>query len=256
MNVQSVYDTILKHQQQYYSNNKEEDYQNFLINPFAFNELTVKGVVDLSEMEFVQVSDNMADVLETKVEIGSPFKAKDFYKMILPTQLDLFPTLVEWIYGMLLPPKEVQNIRGCMCGLKLQSIGKPDKVMMMQFYPYQMESNSLPNFAVFSLLDVTHLVRGDVFWFRTVVYRKCCTEIHTFTFPSICFAVGELLSKREQEILTYLAKGNTSKEIAEKLYISTFTVNNHRKNMIARLGARDTTALIQLCQMSGILQPG
>ena len=47
MKAQSVYDAILRHQQQYYVASNDENYQEVLINPFAFNELTVKGIIDL-----------------------------------------------------------------------------------------------------------------------------------------------------------------------------------------------------------------
>jgi DNA-binding NarL/FixJ family response regulator len=40
-----------------------------------------------------------------------------------------------------------------------------------------------------------------------------------------------------------------TKEIAETLFISLNTVDNHRSNMILQTGARDTTALVQLCKM-------
>jgi DNA-binding NarL/FixJ family response regulator len=40
---------------------------------------------------------------------------------------------------------------------------------------------------------------------------------------------------------------------AEKLFISVKTVGNHRSNMIERLGARDTTALVQLAKMMGMI---
>jgi DNA-binding CsgD family transcriptional regulator len=44
-----------------------------------------------------------------------------------------------------------------------------------------------------------------------------------------------------------------SKEVGKILFISSHTVDNHRRNMISRTGARDTTALIQICRMSGII---
>jgi DNA-binding CsgD family transcriptional regulator len=37
------------------------------------------------------------------------------------------------------------------------------------------------------------------------------------------------------------------------LFISPNTVNNHRQNMLNRLGVRDTTALVQLCKTCGII---
>jgi DNA-binding CsgD family transcriptional regulator len=44
-----------------------------------------------------------------------------------------------------------------------------------------------------------------------------------------------------------------TREIAEKLFISPNTVGNHRSNMIDRLGARDTTALVQLAKMTEMI---
>jgi DNA-binding CsgD family transcriptional regulator len=44
-----------------------------------------------------------------------------------------------------------------------------------------------------------------------------------------------------------------SKEIATTLFISSHTADNHRRNALARTGAKDTTALVQICRMCGIL---
>ncbi|NEN23580.1 helix-turn-helix transcriptional regulator [Cryomorpha ignava] len=48
------------------------------------------------------------------------------------------------------------------------------------------------------------------------------------------------LTKREQEILISVAKGATSIEISEELYISVNTVKNHRRNIKTKLNLIDT----------------
>ena len=48
-------------------------------------------------------------------------------------------------------------------------------------------------------------------------------------------------------------KGLATKDIAEKLFISPVTVNNHRANMLMRTGTKDTTALVQIAHMCTIL---
>ncbi|MDR0982717.1 MAG: helix-turn-helix transcriptional regulator [Culturomica sp.] len=45
----------------------------------------------------------------------------------------------------------------------------------------------------------------------------------------------EILSKREKEIITCIAKGMSNKEIADKLFLSTHTVITHRKNITRKL---------------------
>lgn len=51
------------------------------------------------------------------------------------------------------------------------------------------------------------------------------------------------LSEREKTILSYVAKGLTNKEIAEKLFLSTHTVITHRKNITAKLGIKTISGL-------------
>ena len=54
------------------------------------------------------------------------------------------------------------------------------------------------------------------------------------------------LTKREKEILLCIAEGLSSKQIAEKLFISENTVSNHRKNMLAKTGAKSSAELVFL----------
>lgn len=48
-------------------------------------------------------------------------------------------------------------------------------------------------------------------------------------------AAEEILSKREIEILKMIAHGERNKEIAEKLFLSKYTVETHRKNIMRKL---------------------
>lgn len=54
------------------------------------------------------------------------------------------------------------------------------------------------------------------------------------------------LSLREKEILTLIKDGLTSREIGEQLAISKLTVDTHRKNIMSKLEADNTAALIRL----------
>lgn len=51
------------------------------------------------------------------------------------------------------------------------------------------------------------------------------------------------LSKREKQILAHLAEGRTSKEIGQMLFISKFTVDRHRKNMLKKTNLNSTVEL-------------
>jgi DNA-binding NarL/FixJ family response regulator len=56
---------------------------------------------------------------------------------------------------------------------------------------------------------------------------------------------ANLLSKREIEILTFIAEGKSSRQIAQLLSLSHATVNNHRTKIKNKLGFRNTSELVK-----------
>ena len=52
------------------------------------------------------------------------------------------------------------------------------------------------------------------------------------------------LSEREIEIITMISDGFTNVEISERLYLSKHTVNTHRKNIMAKLGVKNTAGIV------------
>jgi DNA-binding NarL/FixJ family response regulator len=55
-----------------------------------------------------------------------------------------------------------------------------------------------------------------------------------------------VLTAREKEVLELIAEGYTNPQIAEKIFLSPFTVDSHRKNLLAKLGVKNTASLIRL----------
>lgn len=53
------------------------------------------------------------------------------------------------------------------------------------------------------------------------------------------------LTRREKEILDLIISENTTQEIAEKLHLSVSTVETHRMNLCAKLGARNMAGLVK-----------
>lgn len=54
-----------------------------------------------------------------------------------------------------------------------------------------------------------------------------------------------MISNREQEILQLIAHEYTTKEIAKKLYISRHTADTHRKNLLCKMGVKNTAGLVR-----------
>jgi len=61
------------------------------------------------------------------------------------------------------------------------------------------------------------------------------------------------LTVREKEILGLIASGITTPRIAEMLFLSKFTVENHRKNLLHKFNAKNVAELIKSATQQGLI---
>ncbi len=62
------------------------------------------------------------------------------------------------------------------------------------------------------------------------------------------------LTERELEVLSLIGQGRLSKEIAERLGVSKHTVDNHRKNILVKLGADNAIEAINTARAAGLIE--
>ncbi len=91
----------------------------------------------------------------------------------------------------------------------------------------------------------------------TETIRKLALGTYDFDKTGICdnsssnlsfkdnFIIKYKLSKREIEVLKLITEGLTNHKIAEKLFLSTFTIDTHRKNIIQKVGVKNTAELVK-----------
>jgi DNA-binding CsgD family transcriptional regulator len=61
------------------------------------------------------------------------------------------------------------------------------------------------------------------------------------------------ITPRELEILGLIAEGLSTREIAERLFVSANTVKTHASRLFAKLGAKRRTQAVQLAKEAGLL---
>ncbi len=61
------------------------------------------------------------------------------------------------------------------------------------------------------------------------------------------------LTRREKDVLKLIIDEYTTKEIAEKLYISPATVESHRLHLLTKTGARNTAGLVKIAILKGLV---
>jgi len=85
------------------------------------------------------------------------------------------------------------------------------------------------------LMSIESVAEGETFLCEQIdMLMKRSTKQHIWLTP------------REKELLKFIADGFTNVEIAEKLFLSVETVNSYRKNLLLKLGARNTAVLVKM----------
>lgn len=65
---------------------------------------------------------------------------------------------------------------------------------------------------------------------------------------------GLSVTEREIEIIKYIAEGLSNKQIADKLNLSTHTVNTHRKNIMNKLEVNNTAGIVMYAVKNQLLE--
>jgi DNA-binding NarL/FixJ family response regulator len=98
--------------------------------------------------------------------------------------------------------------------------------------------------------------RGKRFFCGTLLetIRNASINVDDIDFDT--FTCGPVsLSARENEIITLVAEGLTNIQIAETLCLSNHTVNTHRKNIMAKLGVKNTAGIVMYAVKSNFVSP-
>lgn len=100
----------------------------------------------------------------------------------------------------------------------------------------------------FEYMDaIRHTLNGERF-FCGKVLEVLDKENNTKTFT----CGGTVLTKREIEVIELVAQGMSNKQIADEMFVSVHTVLTHRKNLMQKLGVKNTAGLVIYAVQSGI----
>jgi DNA-binding CsgD family transcriptional regulator len=225
------------------------------IHEFAKNEKSVKVIFDQVNFKVLNISENIealsgytAKSLLDK-NLFSFLKVLDFDHALMPYVWLRWINKIHGKYDIADIDKEsIANF----CGVKFKHKDGHVARLMIRQTGLEFLDNGHMKISVISLDDVSHLLKGDFYWGR-IAFGKDVRYIHHIVSTDGKDIAQDIITDREKETLRLLAKGLESKEIGKELFISSHTIDNHRRNMIAKTGARDTTALLQLCHMAGVI---
>jgi len=98
--------------------------------------------------------------------------------------------------------------------------------------------------------------RGNKFFCGQILetIQKASIDVNDIDFESFsCEPI--ILSERELGIIVHIAEGLTNPQIADQLFLSTHTVNTHRKNIMSKLGVKNTAGIVMYAVKTNLISP-
>jgi DNA-binding CsgD family transcriptional regulator len=111
----------------------------------------------------------------------------------------------------------------------------------------------IPSHTHVCVSDISALKKDNFVDF--IVSEKGENGIFVPIFSTLYSENNEKISftKRELDVLLWVSKGFTSRQIAEKLNLSVHTVNNHKKRMLEKNRGKNTAELVSLAAQKGLI---
>ena len=103
---------------------------------------------------------------------------------------------------------------------------------------------------------VKETCRGNKFFCGQILetIQRASIDVNDIDFESFsCEPI--VLSERELGIIIHIAEGLTNTQIADQLFLSTHTVNTHRKNIMSKLGVKNTAGIVMYAVKTNLISP-
>lgn len=225
-----------------------------LINLLNNQQGNVTFLIDVKHLRVVHVRGSVLKYTGySPAEYGDNILLK-FMSLFVPEQRSFMSDFVAWILSIEKNVPIEYKSRQFVSAWGMRFIHKDGRIIRcyINLIPIEFNDQNNPTLIMMSFQEVSHLVKGEDYCMRGI-FGEDDKKVFVYYSNEDRTIDSEIISEREREVLMYISQGLDTKQIAAELKISNNTVDNHRRNMITRTGTKDTTALIQLCRMLGIV---
>ncbi len=214
---------------------------------------TILIVTQVKSLRVLYITKNVEQVVGYRQEYCEQNPLKLFFRILEPSNVGIILALVRWLMAVRkkIPREWLHTEEITCCGIKARhQNGAPIRFLLRGYSLVSEKESNAQSVSLNTLADVRHLLTDKAYWFRASFGAK--KEYVFSRFPTLGLSQQDVLTGREKEVLRFIETGSDTNAIAQALGISPHTVSTHRKNMIERMGVRDTTALIELVRLCEI----
>lgn len=208
------------------------------------------GVVKvfIAESSFL-VREGLKSVIRSVPEASLVGEAENSGELI-PMLVNTSPDILFINYASpLIVESDVELIMSTLPDIKVIGItDRPDRNSVLRYIKNGIDGHLLYSCDFEEISDsMTYTLKGERFFCGKVI------EVIDKENAQRSFTCeGIKLSKRELEVIEYVAKGYSNKQIAEEMFLSVHTVLTHRKNLMSKLGLKNTAGLVIYAVQNGL----
>jgi two-component system nitrate/nitrite response regulator NarL len=155
------------------------------------------------------------------------------------------------------------NIQLCFLDINLPDISGIDLCLKIKKEFPQIHIIGLSTFSQISYIAQMMQNGASGYLLKSATKEEIEEAIHIVMLGKLFFNISSvptnnekdapLLTRREKEILLLIADGLTNNEIATKLFLSTHTVDSHRKNLFIKFDVNNAALLIKKASQLGLI---
>ncbi|MHA3787350.1 LuxR C-terminal-related transcriptional regulator [Flavobacterium hauense] len=194
-------------------------------------------IVDWHKMELAYLSPEIKDILGYPAE---DFDAPFLMSLIHPDDQSIYLNNEAAVVDFLqqLPNEKMLKYKMSYDYRIRKSNGEYLRILQ-QAIALQVDEHNNLLFTLGVHTDISHLKKNNtsVLSFLGIYGEPSYIDVKA---AKIYRPTPELFTKREKEIISYVLKGYQSNEIAEILFISKYTVDSHRKNVLNKTNTKNT----------------
>ena len=195
-------------------------------------------VSDLSQIKFIYVSKKITEMIGVDPEQLNP---GHFVEVVHPDDLSRLGLLRALTFS--LEKQVLETQKGSALASFTIRLRNPSGVYFNTLCQAYFFSSTIPQKKIYLIQVITNVDWHDIKKDR--FHHYVGQDLSLFRFPDErLLEIGPGLSYREFEIIRLIETGLSSKEIADKLFLSIHTVNTHRSNILEKTGKSQISDVI------------
>jgi DNA-binding NarL/FixJ family response regulator len=173
---------------------------------------------------------------------------------ILTLGCEVFPHLEKHHPDIIMLDIELPDISGISLAKEIVSKFKDIKILVLTMHKEPAYFEELINIGVMGFLN-KNTDKNEILDALESIEKGCQYYGHDIINEYINYQKKQIpvqqdaelrITQREKDVLKLILEGNTTLEICDKLFVTKNTIDSHRKNLLSKLGVRNTAELVKL----------